>query len=341
MAYPSVSLTLSDKLNLHYTEYGERRINSQAWKRDPLQNWLMSKAKPYQGGTYLSETIEENYTPTGTSITTGSVIPLPTPNVTTAAQYRMKYVVEACLLDEIEKREIDTPGQMGPILKKGEELLSATVRKIKDNTATMITASSTSGNDITSVFDIVRATGDLGGIPVASYPWWVSQTHTTGTTWSSNGVSRLRTLLRQARKYKGWNGPDAFFASATTIDAMKAGGYTKTTWERPPNSASGYDLGDGPKFQPDTPDTEFDSIPVWYDPYLDALEAAGPQSVGAGGVLVGLNSEAVYYRMGPNPYGAEGWRLSDTRWAIFNRVFFGGNLVCRNRWSNILMAAIS
>lgn len=341
MAIPSVSLTLSDRLNLHYTEYGEKRLNSQAWKRQPLMNWLMSKAKPYQGGTYISETIEENYTPLGGSITEGSTLTLQGSNLTTAAQYRMKYLWEPVYLDEIKRREIDTPGNMGPILKWGEESLQAAVRKIKDNAATMVAASTTSGNDITSIFDIVKASGSLGGIDPSSYPWWVSQLHTSGTTWSSTGVTRLRTLLRQSRKYAGWNGPDAFFASATTIDAMKAGGYTKTTFFRDPATAKGYDIGDGPKFTPDTPDTDFDGIPVWYDPYLDALEAAGPASVGAGGVLLGVNSEAVYLRQGPSPFGAEGWRQSDERWATFNRCFYGGNLVCRNRWSNILMAAIS
>jgi hypothetical protein len=304
-------------------------------------NWLMSKAKPYQGGTYISETVEENYTPLGTSITEGSTLALQGSNLTTAAQYRMKYLWEPVYLDEIKRREIDTPGQMGPILKWGEESLQAAVRKAKDNAATMIAASTTAGNDVTSVFDIVKATGDLGGIPVASYPWWVAQTHTTGTTWSSTGVARLRTLLRQSRKYAGWNGPDALFASATAIDAMKAGGYTKTTFYRDPKEAKGYDLGDGPKFKADEPDTEFDQIPVWYDPYLDGLEAAGPASVGAGGVILGVNSEAVYLRQGPMPFGAEGWRQSDEKWATFNRIFYGGNLVARNRWSNILMAAIS
>jgi hypothetical protein len=304
-------------------------------------NWLLAKAKPYQGGTYISETIEENYTPLGGSIAEGSTLTLSGSNLTTAAQYRMKYLWEPVWLDEIKRKEIDTPGNMGPILKWGEESLQAAVRKIKDNAATMVTASTTAGNDITSIFDIVKATGDLGGIPVASYAWWAAQLHTSGTTWSSTGVTRLRTLLRQSRKYAGWTGPDAFFASATTIDAMEAGGYTKTTFMRDPQTAKGYDLGDGPKFSADTPDTAFDGIPVYYDPYLDGLEAAGPASVGAGGVLLGVNSEAVYLRQAAAPFGAEGWRQSDEKWATFNRCFYGGNLVCRNRWSNILMAAIS
>lgn len=344
--YPSVTLTLTDKLNLHYTEYGDRRLAAQAWPRNPLVNWFLSKAKPYQGGVYISEAIEDGYTPTGGAIVEGSTLTRSQQNYSYPAQYRIKVLQEGVYLDRFRLLEVDTKGPMGPIVMLAEAAQRSTINKIRENLALQLCAQTTSGNNVTSLFDVIKTTGTLGGVDPTQFSYWASSGDYNVGAWSSNGVSKTRTMLRETRRYTGFSGPDAMFASKTTIDAMKAGGYTKTTFFRDPNKAVGYDVGDGPKFQADTPDCEFDNIPVWYDPHLDALEAAGVDASHPGGVLVGINSEAVYFKISGTPFALDTenggpWKADPTKWGIYADSFFKGNLVAKNRNSCFVLGGIT
>jgi hypothetical protein len=209
-----------------------------------------------------------------------------------------------------------------------------------------LTAATTANTttDPTSLFDIVKASGSLGNVDPTQFAWWASVVDTTSAAWSASGVSRLRTALRTARKYQGFSGPDWFAASATTIDAMKASGYSKTTFFRAPDEGGKVaDVGDGAHRwaaqAPFDPDAMFDNIPVYYDSHLDALESS---ALSTGGIIVGVCSKAVFLRQKAGMvFATEPWRPSENKYGSYTRVGWCGENTAKNRSASRLMTNIS
>ncbi len=348
MAYPSLTLSFEDRLTIHLQEI-ERTLNSQAWQRAPLLDWLEKNSQPYRGGEYMTEIIEDNYTPTGDAFGEGSILPVNQHNIVIPAMYTPTFVQEDCFLDGIRREKITTNGDMGPVLQWVTEQTNNRARALRENMATFVCAASTGtaadgSPRPTSVFDIVKATGTIGNISPTTNTYWASQVETTSGAWTSTGLTRFRTQLRKARRYTGFSGPDALFCSATTHDAALAGGLAKTTYMRRPSQgeSKGPELGDGAwnwtASAPYDPNFFIDDIPCWYDPHLDAIESS---SISTGGVLLGMNSKAVFLREAPNmKYRMEPFRFSEQRHATYTRLLWGGQTVAKNRSSNLLLTNI-
>jgi len=349
MAAPSLSLTLEDQLTIHFKEIGEKRLNSQAWPRSPIMEMMTAKAKPYKGGAYIQEQLEDGYEPTGSAVDEGSDMPASQPNLTIAAMYQPRWVVETLYLDGIKQMKIADRGDMGPILNWVQEQVDKKGRQIRENLARMLCLSTTGSaadgsTNPTSLFDIVKATGSLGGVDPTSYSWWASVVDNTAGAFSSTGPSRIRTALRTARKYTGFSGPTCLFVSGTAHDAMKAHGYTKTGYVRAPDASMGaYELGD-PKYHwsahaPFEPDFMVEGIPTYYDSHLDALESS---SISTGGLILGINDEAVFMRQrSGSVFSVEKFRDSERKLGTYTRILYGGTPVCINRSSNILITSIT
>lgn len=345
--YPSLSLSFEDRLTMHFQEIGERRLNSQAWPRNVTLELMSEYAKPYNGGTYMTEIIEDGYTPTGSSISEGSLIPVQQHNISIPAMYQPKWVYEDVYLDGIRRDKIMTSGDWGPVLQWAQEQVDAAGRRCREKVSQYLTAATTANTsqDPTSLFDIIKASGSLGNVDPSTFTYWASYVNTTSAAWSASGVTRLRTALRTTRKYQGFAGPDKMLASATTIDAMKQSGYTKTTFMRPPDTRteSVGDVGDGKwrwsAHSPFDADAYFDGIPVFYDPHLDALESS---SLSTGGILVGICTQGVYLRQKPGMvFSVDPWRPSEQRYGSFTRVFWCGEAVACNRSASFLLTNIS
>lgn len=347
--YPSLTLSLEDRLTLHFQEFGDHRLNSQAWPRSPFVEILRENAKPYEGGTYISEVLEDGYVPTGSAIGEGSTLPVSQHNIALPAMYQPRFFYEDAYLDGVRRMKIDTRGGMGPIVAWAEEQVQAAGRRAFENLCLMTCAATTGtaadgSTNVQSVFDLVKTTGSAGGVDPAQFAWWKSAVDTTAGAWSSTGVARTRTQLRIAKKYTGFSGPDVFFASGTTIDAMKASGYSKTTFFRAPDAGGGVaDVGDGAQrytaHAPFEPDTYFDNIPVYYDPHFDVIESS---SISTGGILLGINKRAIFLRERPGTaFSTEPWKQSEQRLGVFTRVLYAGELCGVNRSSNVLITSIT
>ena len=344
--YPSLTTSFEDRMTMHFQEFGEKRLNSQAWPRNPFLDVMEANAKEYKGGEYMTETVKDGYVPTGSAIGEGSTIPVQQVNISLPAMYQPRFVVETCYLDGIRRDKIMTQGSMGPVLNWAEEEANETTLRLRENTAQMLTAAATGtaadgSTNFRTVFDIVKTTGSLGGIDPTQFSWWAGTVNTTAGAWSSTGVARVRTAQRLARRYTGFSGPDLYFASGTTIDAMKAGGYTKETFFRDPRDAKGYDVGDGAyrwsAEMPYDPDIFFDKIPVYYDPHFDAIESS---AISTGGILLGVNSKALFLRKKPG-YTTQPWQKSENKYGSFMRIIAAGDLIAVNRNSNVLITSIT
>lgn len=348
MAYPSQTLSFEDRISVHLQEI-DKIVNSQAWQRAPVLDWLLKNAKPYSGGEYMTELIEDNYTPTGDAFGEGSTLPVVQKNILISAMYQPVQVQESCFLDEIRKQKIMTSGDMGPVVQWVTEQTASTARMLRENMATYTTAATTGtaadgSSRPTSIFDIIKATGTIGNVSPTDASYWAAQVDTTSGAWTSTGLSRFRTQLRKARRYTGFSGPDALFCSGTTHDAVLSGGTAKTTYMREPakGASSGPDVGDGAwnwsAKAPYDPNFFIDDIPCWYDPHLDALEAS---ALSTGGVLVGINSKAVFLRENPNmKFTLQPFRYSEQRLASYTRDLWMGQTVAKNRSSNLLLTNI-
>lgn len=346
--YPSLTNSYEDRLTLHFQEVGEKRLNAQAWPRSPLLEVLQANAKPYDGGAYMTELLEDGYTPTGRAFGEGSTLPVAQHNISLPAMYTPVFYYEDVYLDGVRRMKIDTRGSMGPLIRWAEEQAQAATRRARESIAidVVLTTAGTEADGssmINSVFDVVKTTGSLGNVDPTQFAWWKGTVETTSGAWTSTGIGRLRTALRQSKRYTGFSGPDVFFASATTIDAMKASGYSKTTFFRAPDaSGKPMDVGDG-KTQwtahtPYDPDCVVDGLPVYYDSHLDGLESS---SLSTGGILLGLNTKAVFLRQRPGTvFTIEPWQKSEQRHGEFTRVIWAGQLVAKNRNSNVLLTNI-
>ena len=348
MAYPALTLSFEDQLTLHLQEI-EATLNSQAWQRAPLLDWLEKNSEPYKGGKYIGRVIEDNYTPTGDAFSQGSILPVTQHNIAIEAMYTMTYVQEDVFLDGIKRDEIMVGGDMGPVLNWVDAQTKNRGNAIRENMANFVCAATTGtaadgSARPTSLFDIVKATGTIGNISPTDATYWASQVDTTSGAWTSTGLARFRTQLRKSRRYMGMSGPTALFCSATVHDAVLSGGTAKTTYMRRPEdgSAKGPDVGDG-KWSwtaqaPYDPNFWIDDIPCWYDPHLDALESA---ALSTGGVLLGLNPQAVQMVKSPTMnYRLEPFRFSEQRHATYTRILWGGQNVARNRSANLLLTNI-
>jgi hypothetical protein len=343
--YPSLTLSFEDRLTQHFQEFGEARLNSQAWPKNVTLEILSQNAKPYQGGEYISEVLEDSYEPTGSSIGEGATLTPQQVNISLPAMYKPKWVYEAVYMDGIRRDKIMTQGSMGPILNWAQELVNAAGRRLRERVSRYLTAATTADttNDPTSLFDIIKASGSLGGVDPTQFTWWASPVTTTSAAWTASGPALLRTQLRNARKYQGFSGPDVFLASGTTVDAMRAGGYAKTTFFRAPDEANKpMEVGDGKTrwsaHAPFDPDAMFDNIPVYYDPHLDALESS---SLSTGGVLAGICTPAIFLRQKSGMvFSVEPWRPSENKYGSYTRVMWCGEAVARNRSASTLRTNI-
>src|SRR5262245_12409247 len=142
MASQSLTLTFEDRINLHLEET-ERELNSQAWPRSPIVDILERNSKPYNGGEYISEQVEDNYTPTGGAIQEGSVLPTSQPNITTKAMYPPRAMYEDVFLDGWRRDKITTAGTMGPVLNWVQEQTNNRGKAARENFALMICAATT------------------------------------------------------------------------------------------------------------------------------------------------------------------------------------------------------
>lgn len=347
--YPSQTWSFEDRLSTHLQEI-ERRLNSQKWPRSPILEVLQQNAKPYEGGEYITEIVEDNYTPNGDAIGEGSTISAVQPNVMISAHFQPRMTAEGIFLDGFRRDKIMTQGSMGPVLNWVEELLNNRMNAIRENAALHICAATTGtaadgSTRIQSLFDIVKSSGTVGNLSATTYTYWASQVDSTSAAWSAGGPSRFRTLLRKTRRYQGFAGPDVLFASGTTIDAMKATNFSKTTFFRAPDTRDEKvgEMGDGrwtwTAKAPFDPDGMIDNLPVYYDPHLDALESS---AISTGGVLVGINTKAVYLREAPGiRFRVDPWRPSEQRYGSFTKAMYLAELVTCNRGCNLLMTNIS
>jgi len=353
MAAPSLTLTLEDQLTNHFKEIGERRLNSQAWPRSPILEMMVGAAKNYDGGAYWQEQLEDGYSAAGSAVDEGSDMPAAGRNVMVGALYQPRWLINTLYLDGIKEMKIDDRGDMGPILQWAQESVNKVGREIRELAAQQLVAETTGtaadgSTNFTSIFDIIKASGSLGGVDPTTYTWWASTVDNTAAAFSSNGPSRIRTALRATRKYTGFSGPTCFFVSGTAHDAMKAHGYTKEGFRRAPDATTGaYNLGD-PKYSwsakaPYDPDFMVENIPCYYDSHLDRLEAGSLLSgQSAGGVIVGMNEKAVYLKLRKGSIFSVGkFRDSERKLGTYTRVMLGGNTSCLNRSSNLLITGVT
>ena len=348
MAYPSLTLSFEDQLTLHLQEI-TATLNSQNWQRAPVLDWLSKNSEPYKGGKYIGKVIEDNYTPTGDAFQQGSILPVSAHNIAIEATYTMTYVQEDAFFDGIKRDEIMVNGDMGPVLNWIDASLKNRGNAIRENMANFLTAATTGtaadgSARPTSIFDIVAASGTIGNVSPTGHSYWASQVDTVSGAWTSTGLTRFRKQLRLARRYMGMSGPTALFCSGTTHDAVLQGGLAKTTYMRRPEdgSAKGPDVGDG-KWNwtaqaPYDPNFFIDDIPCWYDPHLDALESS---ALSTGGILLGLNPDAVHLVESPTmKYRVEPFRFSEQRHATYTRILWGGQNIAINRSANLLLTNI-
>lgn len=353
MAAPSITLTLEDQLTNHFKEIGERRLNSQAWPRAPIAEMMLSAARPYNGGAYWQEQLEDGYSSGGSAVDEGSDMPAAGRNVMIGALFQPRWLANGIYLDGIREMKIDDRGDMGPILKWAEECAEKATRELRENFAQQLVAASTSSaadgsTNVQTIFEFIKASGTVGGVDPTSYTWWASTVDNTAAAFSSNGPSRIRTALRATRKYTGSSGPTCFFVSGTAHDAMKAHGYTKEGFRRAPDETTGvYNLGD-PKYSwsakaPYDPDFMVENIPCFYDSHLDYLEAGSLLSgQSAGGVIVGVDEKSIYLRQRKGSvFSVEPFRKSERKLGTFSRVLYGGNMSSIRRNSSLLITGVT
>lgn len=353
MAAPSISLTLEDQLTLHFKEIGEKRLNTQSWPRTPILEAFLAEAKPYKGGAYWQEQLEDGASAAGSAVDEGSDMPATQGNVTIGALYQPRWLVNTCYLDGIREMKISDKGDMGPILNWAQEQADKKVREVRELMAQQLVAASTStaadgSTNIQTIFELIKASGTVGGVDPTSYAWWASTVDNTAASFSSNGPSRIRTALRSTRKYTGSSGPTVLFVSGTAHDAMKAHGYTKEGFRRAPDATTGpYNLGD-PKYNwtasaPYDPDFMVENIPCYYDSHLDYLEAGSLLSgQSAGGVIVGVDMKSIYLRQrSGSVFSVDPWKPSERKLGSYTRILYGGNTSSIRRNSSLLITGVT
>jgi hypothetical protein len=67
-------------------------LNGQAWPKNVILELLGQNAKPYEGGEYISEVLEDSYEPTGTSVGEGANIVHQQVNISLPAMYKRRGV---------------------------------------------------------------------------------------------------------------------------------------------------------------------------------------------------------------------------------------------------------
>ena len=204
MALPTAPASVMDEVYTRFTylKIGGREYKDQHYKTRPLLKLLDERSLKGRGGPNIVHPVNLGTSSNGKSLGRNETFDIQGDANETWARYVWKTVIETCFVSWFDEVESE-PGKYG-MVKILDSRVDETRENLEDQINTMIAATSTAGNDITRLLDLVATSGAIGGLNPATSGQtdWASQEQTP-INWSVAGIGKTRTGINTIEDNKG------------------------------------------------------------------------------------------------------------------------------------------
>lgn len=232
---PAVNISLSEALdNLYTTTWQNMRdtVRDNVFNALPFWYWLKEKNRmqSVEGGRWISEPLMYDKTDNVRWIGRGGTAPMNDQQILTTAKYDWRYLVGAVVRFGVDdqqnrgKNEImnlmntKMTNTQGALATEFETRLFGGVGSVSAGTTTE-TNPAFDGLQFLVPDDPTSSSNNAGGIDPSLYTWWRNQTtNMTGKSFSTYGVSYMRTLLNNCMNNLKMDTPDIILSGQTPYE---------------------------------------------------------------------------------------------------------------------------
>lgn len=208
-------LTLTEQLdNLYTTTWQNMRdtARDQIFDATPFWFWLRDKGKlePETGGRFISEPLQYAKNENIKWIGKGGTVKLNDFEFLTIAQYDWKYLVAPIVRFMTDDHQNRGKNQ---ILSLMNAKLENARNSLSDELETRLAAGAATGQEMDGLQHLVQddptSSTTVGGINQSTNSWWQNQQiGMTGSSFGTNGIANMRTLLYNCQNNLGQDRPD-------------------------------------------------------------------------------------------------------------------------------------
>jgi hypothetical protein len=217
-----MALTLTEKLDNLYTTTWELRKDDAAdniFTATPFWYWLKQKGKfkTERGHRFIMEPLEYAKNDTVQWIGKGGAVSLNDYEFLTEAQYNWRYLVASMVRFGVDDQQ--NRGKAA-IMKLMDRKFNNTQNSLVDQLEQDLFGSQ-SGDSINGLQDLVpdNTSASVGGIDGSTYTWWkCNATDMTGSSFDTNGVNNMRTMLNDCSNNRQQDTPDIIVTSQTAYE---------------------------------------------------------------------------------------------------------------------------
>lgn len=206
---------LTEQLDNLYTSTWQKMqstVRDQIFDSMPFYFWLKDKGKlePVEGGRFLTEPLQYAKNDNVQWIGKGGTVPLNDFEFLTIAQYDWKYLTGSIVRFGQDDQQNRGNAQIIPLVtSKLENTRNALSSELEESLA----AGAATGSEIDGLQHLVAddpsTSTTIGGINQANYDWWRNQSKDmTGSSFGTNGVANMRTMLNDCQNNLKMDRPD-------------------------------------------------------------------------------------------------------------------------------------
>lgn len=221
-----MALTLTEALDNLYTSTWQNMqdtVRDQIFDATPFWFWLKDKGKlkTANGGRFLTEPLQYAKNDNVQWIGRGGTVPLNDFEFLTIANFPWRYLTASIVRFGVDDQQNQGKNAIFSLMNSK---LENTQDSLSDEMETRLFAGSGSASDApdglqTLVPDDPTASVSIGGINQNTYSWWRSKTKDmTSSSFASNGIAEMRTMLNNCSNNKRNDAPDILVSGQTPYE---------------------------------------------------------------------------------------------------------------------------
>lgn len=220
-----MALSLTEALdNLYTTTWQNMKdtVRDQIFDATPFWFWLKEKGKlkPVEGGRFLTEPLQYAKNENVSWIGRGGTVSLNDFEHLTIANYPWRYLVASIVRFGVDDQQNRGKSKIIDLMNSK---LDNTQNSLIDTLETQLFGASGAASDAPDGLQALvpddPTTGAIGGIDPATYTWWRSKAQTmTGSSFASNGIATMRTMLNNCRNNLRMDSPDILVSGQTPYE---------------------------------------------------------------------------------------------------------------------------
>jgi len=220
-----MALTLTEALDNLYTttwQHMQDTIRDQIFDATPFWYWLKEKGKlkSVSGGRFLTDPLQYDKNDNVVWLKKGGTVPLNDYEFLTVSQWDWKYMAASIVRFGVDDQQNRSKSK---IIDFMNSKLENTRNSIIDDLETRLFANTASDDGFDGLQHLVQddptSSTEVGAINQSTYSWWRNQTkNLTGSSFATNGVAEMRTLLNNCTNNLKMDAPDIILTGQTPYE---------------------------------------------------------------------------------------------------------------------------